>query len=75
MRFPVLSMLRGKILWRFVNKAAKTPNQAMNAEDFQAKTSGAGRETVNRLEARSPNGVKRNPAKSGGGVNSAFDLG
>lgn len=53
MRFRMLSMLRGKISWLFVNKAANTPNQAMNAEDFQARASNAGREAINRLEASS----------------------
>ncbi|MHB1621238.1 MAG: hypothetical protein ACYCTY_14895 [Sulfuricella sp.] len=61
MRFRMLSMLRGKISYLFVNKAAKTPNQAMNAEDFQAKTSSPGREAINRLEASSPEGMKWNP--------------
>jgi len=43
-RFPVLSMLHGKISCFFVNKTEKTPNQAMNAEDFLSKASRTGSE-------------------------------
>ena len=42
----VLSMLRGKIS-HSVDKDAKTPNQAMNTEDFQARTASTSSAPIN----------------------------
>lgn len=48
-------MLRGKISC-FVNKAAKTPNQAMNAEYFLTRASRTGGEPPDRFSFANPCG-------------------